>query len=216
MEEEKKKLSKKAKKRIGCLIPLGIIVLTVGFMFAWNAGLGLPWGYKKYTEGRVNFYPINSNDKGKSVSLRNQFEDENPNHISNSVNFLYDKERYCLITDNEYFAYPNSEMSVYKTDSSNLIGTFIKKENPSEGYDYYQSYLCIFFDDHYLYYLNQERIERLTFYVPLIHMGHPNKTRLYYKYEFYRLDLDTGTNEKIKIDLFVEKINVFYTGFHKT
>ena len=188
------------------MVPLGTVVLAgvlvMAFMLAWNAGMGLPSGYKK-----DYLWPLTSDNKERAYFIGNQFKDENLNQSNNHVIFMYNGERYYLEDSSGYFAYINSTMSVYKTANEELLGTFVRKEPPKD-YEYYQSYNYIFFDGHYLYYSSEERIYRDTFHFPW-QTGGPFTIGAYYKHEFYRFDLDTGINEKIKTSVFLEKIRIY-------
>lgn len=103
----------------------GGIVLFISFIFAWNAGLGLP-NYNKYNGNDHSLvYP---KYRGSTL-LYNQFENENKTDKAiNRVCFYYNNIKFYLQKDN--IRVSDWYYSIYKDSENDFkeVGIFDKQE----------------------------------------------------------------------------------------
>lgn len=213
--KEKKKASLRRKWLIRFSVLLAVIALFIGFIFAWNAGLGLPSGYKTASGPRNStgtswgeishplYYYLSEESYKDSYSTKYSCGDDTgwmPYYPRDTgidrIHFEYNEEKY-------YSYYQG--VSVFKEEDNSLAYSFIRQEKDGI-YDCENKYSFIFLDDNYIYYIFTKRITRFYFELPTDSGALKNSYR---KYEFYRVNLDNNQNEKININLFVEKINKY-------
>lgn len=108
-----------------------IIVLLIGFIPIWNAGLGLPFGYKTASGprgkswGEIN-HPLYYYEDYGSYSTKSNCSDSTgwiPYYEkmfeNNKVYFGYNNERYYT---------HQLDRNIYKETDDSIVGSFIKKE----------------------------------------------------------------------------------------
>ena len=178
------------------------IIGYIWFTSAWNAGMGLPEGYRF---GR----PIT--EETRHNILKNQFIEDNPEGCpEDRIYFRHKEEKYRMQSNAGKINNTTLGYSVYKEADDTKIGDFIKQEDfikrEEESPEKWAYGSIEFYDDHYIYYEFVQWIRR--YYFEFSFQGTVNE-RSYTRYTFYRLDLDTGSNEEVKIKLFVEKLNKY-------
>ncbi|MCL2797077.1 MAG: hypothetical protein FWD58_03365 [Firmicutes bacterium] len=190
MKEEKTK----PKKKKGCLIAPGVtllvVALVIAFPFAWNAGLGLPGGYKMHGE-----YPL-TNGKYGMHTLQHQFTNENLSfdYLENKLYFIHEDEKYYIQTERKNYSdlykgvfLSGNKIFVYK-ESYGLepLGAFYSKELKLKNADESQGCGQIFYNEHFLYYVYGHNFTR--FYFDMVWGDSRLNSMFYAKYEFYRFE----------------------------
>lgn len=133
---------------------------------------------------------------GHNYWLYLQFTDLNPfaTQSSREMYFRYENEIYYVIDEK----YSLGEYVVYK--DVEIVGNFVKAEDAR--------YDAIFLNENFLYYCF--RLVKYKIYYAFSPDGF-KQTAIYYKYEFYRFNLDTGQNESININQFYDKLRIYYS-----
>jgi len=199
-------------KKIILTVCVSIMVLLTTVMFI---GCSAPNGYIKYGESPIYFEGQFPDDSiNFEYHLHYQFKEENGNSWRiRQIYFSYKEERYYLYptdrtgwkNEDEIFCTPLQSMTGGKflvfNSSDTEIGAFYdqqKEDNHSVNF----SYPKILFDEKYLYYEFKKRI-----FIGRFSISSEGRGNSYYKYEYYRFNLEIGENESVSLATFFEKLH---------
>ena len=190
---------KKKKIVIWVSVSLAFMLLFTGVFFAFINARIPPKGYSKYNS------PI-SYGLYTSYTLGQQFPDINPppSVKTDKQYFLYKGELHYVKAQDSESGVRIPNFSAFKDTGNKRIGDFIifGEEWGTEKKRIY--YDATFLYDSYLYYgLNRTVYKTYYKFTP---EGFKHK-KVYYKYEYYRFDLETGKNQEISLDIFFEKLH---------
>jgi len=183
----------------------GVLVFCGVVTYALLRGRIPPKGYGRHTPIlHISHFSDDSTGRGEAnVSIIEQFPELNSSYkANNGIQFMYKEQVYYVEPERKGLTHEfNNYYTVFQDDRSEL-GSFIKPLIEYEGVNWYCG--TTFLDDNYLYYSYRKHMlgkETLgfgewTFIV----------RKQFYRYEFYRFDLETGENESIGVELMFEKL----------